>query len=178
MLRYESLISLLLFTDHTLLLLVRSLGRRYHLYRISLNWNLPAKQVPPGQPHVPLNPAISVKPIKLALSILEDLDLSTRMTDVAPQSSPQLSHLELLPLAPQSKYSQPTVPTILMILSKGPELENHGDRSVYSHLVRWELRGQHQRLHSCFDELSSKVKSTQSHTLVCLDESSRCVSTI
>lgn len=154
-------------TDNALLLLVRSLARKHRLYRISINWNLPARQPAPGQPQTPLNPVITVKPIKLALSVLEDVDIPPGMTDIVSQPPPQLSHLELLPITPHSKHIQPTVPTILMVLSQVPTSESQGYQESLSYLVRWELKSMHQKLHPSFDQLSSKVKSTNSHSLVC-----------
>lgn len=149
-------------TDNTLLLIVRTISRKYRLYRVQINWNvLAATQASAGHPQVPSSPVISLQNLKVALSAMEEIQYSSRVVD-ASQMPPQLSHLELLPVAPQSKYSEPTAPTVLMVFSQLQGPYSPGYQENYSVIVRWELQAVTQKLHPRFDQLNSKKKSISS----------------
>ncbi|KAI9825559.1 MAG: mediator complex subunit [Phylliscum demangeonii] len=151
--------------DHTLLLLTRTMARKYRLYRIQIRWT--AADAHPSAPApgaaTPLNPTMPVRAVKLALADLEEVDVSARMTtDEEASGSPQLSHLELLPLPPPTRNSEPVRPTILLVLSQCPGPQSPGYQETYSVLVRWELRDVTQKLHPELEKLASQTKSTAS----------------
>ena len=154
------------YPENTLLLVVRTIGRGYRLYRVRIDWAAAGTKPSAVHPHTSLNPRISVFHLKISSSALEDVASSSRMTNDVSQAPPQLSHLELIPVGPQSKSSELTFPTILMVLSQvqGPQSPTYQDS--FSIVIRWELRGVAQKLHPRFDQLASKNKSTSSFQLV------------
>lgn len=154
-------------TDNTLLLIVRTISRKYRLYRLHINWNVPPTQASAGHPQVPSSPVISIQNVKVAVSAMEEIQHSSRLANDAPQMPPQLSHLELLPVAPQSKNSEPTSPTILMVFSHLQEPQSPGYQENHSVIVRWELQSVTQKLHPQFDQLNSKKKGISSFQSVC-----------
>lgn len=145
-------------TDNTLYLIVRTLSRKYRLYRVHINWNL-ATQASAGHPQIPSSPVILIQNLKVALSAMEETQCSSRLANDASQIPLPLSHLELLPVAPQSKHSEPTAPTILMVFSHLQGPQSPGFQESYSVFVRWEMQPMRHKLHPQFDQLNSKKKS-------------------
>ncbi|KAI9840522.1 MAG: mediator complex subunit [Thelocarpon superellum] len=144
--------------ENSLLLLVRTVAAQHHLFRVEINWNLPAAPKPPTQPAPLPVPKVIVSPIKTLDSSLEDASLVSKVSeDVG--VPPRLSHLELIPVTPHAKNSEQTFPTIIAVFSHLPDPDAHDESAAFSTILRWELRELAQKLHGSFDQLTSKKNS-------------------
>ncbi|KAI9783902.1 MAG: mediator complex subunit [Peltula sp. TS41687] len=155
--------------ENNLLLVVRTLSRKYRVYRIQINWHPPGTEASAAQPPLPVTPVISIQNWLVALSTLEETQYSSRLANDASQLPPQLSHLELLPAGPPSKHSASIFPTILMVFTHLQGPQSPGYRENYSVFVRWALQPVVQRLHPQFDQLNSTKESIGSFQQIALD---------
>ena len=158
-----------IYLDNSLLLVVRTVALQYRLHRVSITWASPSAPKPAAQPQALPSPKISVTPIKTAGSIIEDSSLFGQVSLDGQQVQPQLSQLEMIPVAPQPKNSEPTYPTVLAIFSHIPETTAQDDIEAFSTFVTWELRKSPQTLHESFDHMASKKKSASSANQEILD---------
>lgn len=152
--------------DNALLLVVHTLSRHLRIYRIHIKWNLPSN---PNQ--VPLTqlspvPALQVRRVQIEhhcapARSANDVDGLISGADPGNSSQAFLSHLELLPSAPESRHREATYPTVMAVFSS-VQHSNHSSQQhqePFSIVSRWELHSENQTLHTSFDKLASKKNS-------------------
>ena len=151
--------------------MVHTVSCQLRLYRVRINWNMPPnpKQIPPTQ--LSPIPTLQVRHVKIEhhCAPFRPAGYSEgSITGPAPKDSSQayLSHLELLPVAPESKHKDPTYPTIMAIFScvQGNNNNSQQFQEPFSIISRWELHNENQTLHSSFGQLSSKKTGAKSVT--------------
>ena len=143
--------------------------RELHLFRIKIDWalsnpkKLPAPSIvaPSASIHVSCidNPGVcepSGKPF-------DDTDATAKFGQRDPTIA-ELSHLEVLPLAPEQGTAEATPLTVVAIFacsqSQSNALEQAPFQESFSVLCSWELKGPHQvGLHPSFEPLTSKNKT-------------------
>ncbi len=151
--------------------MVHTLSCQLRLYRIHVKWNLPTnpKQVPPTQ----LSPiaTLHIRRVKIEQHFApsrsaNDAEGSVTGADSRNLFQTFLSHLELLPSAPESRHREPTYPTIMAVFSCVNNSNNISQQlqEPFSIISRWELRTENQTLHSSFDKLASKRNNASSMT--------------
>ena len=151
------------------------MSHQIRLYRININWNIPANQKLIPQSQVPSTASLQISHVKVEdscfpLGTTEGKDISHSQngsSDISRGdiSRAQLSHLEMIPPAPQSsKQSEPSHPTIMAVFSYVPTLlgEPQQNTDTFSVIARWELRWTAQNLHPSFDKLGTRRNSVSS----------------
>ncbi len=143
--------------------MVHTVSCQLRLYRVQINWNIPSnpKQIPPTQ-FSPI-PTLQIRHVKLEhhcapIRSLNDSDGAITGAGSRDPSQAYLSHLELVPMAPESKHRNPTYPTIVAIFSCVHNDNNSSQQfqEPFSIISRWELRSTNQSLHSSFGQLAFK----------------------
>ena len=150
-------------SGRTLLLAVHTAGNKLRLYRVGIDWQAsPGKDQPASLPRVAFQHIETVDDFRPAL---EQNNLQSNIY-IMPSLEAQLSHLELLPPAPDMLKKESTVPTILATFSYLPPEYNGIEvrEQPFSILSHWELRSEKPTLHSAFMSLTSK-KSNSPTTL-------------
>ncbi|KAL2067489.1 hypothetical protein VTL71DRAFT_1914 [Oculimacula yallundae] len=107
---------------------------------------------------LPLNPMIRTKHLA-GTSWVPSASLDPMNASYSDSSMVHLSHLEFIPPCtdPQGNFMPAT---ILAVRSSLPSLTSHYNQEVYSTIDRWEIQEPHQRVHSAFEQLSSRRNST------------------
>jgi hypothetical protein len=143
------------------------------LFRININWNQPAtdqKDGAQGQPSA--SPSLDVSALleegtccpTSMITIDHDATSSSNLNN----SSYQLSHLEMVPLAPKEGTQEPTqtmiMATFTILPSSGVLLDaSHQYQQASSIISRWQLReGLQDKLSPCFEHISAKKKPVPS----------------
>lgn len=143
--------------------MAHTLSCQLRLYRINIKWNLPSnpKQIPPTQ--LSTIATLQVRRVKIELHcapIRSANDAEGSISGGDPRNSFQafLSHLEVLPSAPESRQKEPTYPTVMAVFSCVNNGSNGSQQlqEPFSIISRWELHTENQTLHSSFDKLASK----------------------
>ncbi len=156
-------------TGNSLLLAVHTISCQFRLYSVYISWEQTSssKQVPPTQ--VSPTPILQVRHVKLehhCAPIHSANDSDGSMTAAGPRDTSQayLSHLELLPLGPETKHAEPTYPTIMAVFTCVQDSNNNPSQlqEPFSVISRWELRTANQMLHSGFGQLASKKANESS----------------
>ncbi|KAH0564742.1 hypothetical protein GP486_001870 [Trichoglossum hirsutum] len=159
--------------DNSLLLVIYTTSHQIRLYRININWNIPANQKPIPQSQVPSTATLQINHVKVddfcfPVGPVENKDISQiGQNDISrvEVSRAQLSHLEMVPPAPlPSKHSEPSYPTIMAIFSCVPSHFEESQQNIdtFSVITRWELRSTPQNLHSSFDKLGTRKSNVGS----------------
>lgn len=144
--------------------MVRTAASCYRLYRLSINWNIPAEMDLPHLEVLP-HPTVTVRPLKTVGLNLEDAVVPSPSLHDAPRPQPQLSSLELISPAPHAKNVDPTYPIVMAIFTHVP-VDSQDEREAFSTIVRWEIRSVPMKLHGSFDQLSSKRNNANSANVV------------
>ncbi|KAI9763955.1 MAG: mediator complex subunit [Geoglossum simile] len=168
--------------DNSLLLVIHTTSHQIRLYRININWNIPANQKPIPQSQVPSTASLQISHVKVddfcfPLGHVEGKDVSQSqigLNDISRgnMSRAQLSHLEMIPPAPQlSKHSEPSYPIIMAAFSYVPTPLEESQQNIdtFSVIARWELRSAAQKLHPSFDKLGTRRNSVGSTNEQSLD---------
>lgn len=149
--------------DNTLLLAAHTISCQLRIYRIQVQWNLPANSNSVPEAQRAAVPRMQVQHIKLEqrfapLHSAKDEDGSATSSSPLDPSQAHLSHLEFVPVAPESKQRGPTYPAVVAVFSCMPGSNSNGQQSqeLFSIISRWELRSTNQTLHRSFTQLASK----------------------
>lgn len=145
----------------TLLLAVHTVGKKLRLYRLSIDW-----QVSPGKDQAGSLPKVASQHLETVDEFQPALEQSNLQSNIymMPSFEAQLSHLELLPPAPDMLNKANTLPTILATFSYLPPQYNGAAarEQPFSILSHWELRSGKSDLHLAFMSLASKKNSSPS----------------
>ena len=146
-------------SDQTLLIAFATITKQLRTVRAYIKWgNKPNEKINPNAP-IPVNPSISAS--HLAVSSWMDGAASDGSDSFHPQSSMvALSHLVIIPPTPDGPGGQATLPTILAVRSHLPMSPSHFNQDIHSNIDRWELRESAQPIHSAFEQLGSRRKSS------------------
>ncbi|KAI9759075.1 MAG: mediator complex subunit [Chaenotheca gracillima] len=142
--------------DNTILLIVRTISYEFRLYRLGINWNAQP------DPKAALAPVIEVHHLKISFPPLHSNMLSSLEGGDVEVASSELTHLEMVPVSPQTETSPQAPPTILAVYSRLPRPDDPDAEGPSTTILRYELVSEPQRLHSSFDQLASKKKGTSS----------------
>ena len=110
--------------------------------------------------------------MKIVLSDAADLQLAPELAGSLSQIQPQLSHLELVPVAMQGLPNEPSALTVLMVFSHLSEPSQADYQDSFSIVARWELHSTQPHLPSQTDALG--FQGMKDITMV---SSSVCVAT-
>ena len=85
---------------------------------------------------------------------------------MTPSTNAQLSHLELLPRAPDMRNIEGALPVIVAVFSHVPPSQQFSNEELredsFSIMSRWELKTEKSTLHASFDTLASKKVNSSS----------------
>ena len=147
--------------DNSLVLLVRTSVRTQRLYRIQIRWSQSASQ---GSSNFQFSPEIIISSMKIALSDAADLQLAPELAGGLSQIQPQLSHLELIPVAMQGLSTEPSALTVVMVFSHLSEPPQADYQDSFSIVARWEIHGTQLHLPSQMDALG--LREMKDNTMV------------
>lgn len=141
------------------MLAVHTVGKKLRLYRVTIDW-----QVSPGKDQAGSLPKVTLQHLETVDEFQPAWEQNNLQSNIymMPSFEAQLSHLELLPPAPDMPTKENTLPTILATFSYLPPQYNGTEarEQPFSIISRWELRSEKWALHSTFMSLTSKKTSS------------------
>lgn len=139
-------------SDSTMLIVTHSIDKQLRLYRVGIDFQ---------------QQRFSIQHLK-SVSDCSPLDQDTNGSLMNIEMLYQLSHLAFIPHGPDTKNREPAPAFILGVFSYVPEdsQKNSMHQDPLTILARWELHSARPKLHSSFEQLTSKRPNSLAQDLL------------